>query len=62
MEKNLKIFKSASEAEKSEKKYYLNLSPEQRLNIAEQLRKEYQRIRYGSQQRFRRVFHITQQT
>lgn len=61
MLKKFRIFKTAEESEKAEREYYLSLSPEQRLEIAEKLRREYQRIHYGTQQRFRRIFRLVKQ-
>jgi len=62
VKKTVKIFKDFDEAEKFDRDYYLRLTPEERLAIAEQLRREYQKIHYGSEQRFRRVFRIVKQT
>lgn len=61
MEKSLKIFKNFQEAEEADRQYYLGLSPEERMVIAEKLRKEHEAIHFGSQQRFRRVFRIVKQ-
>lgn len=62
VKKILKIFKNFEEAEEADRDYYLRLTPEERLILAEQLRREYQKIRYGAEQRFRRVFRIVKQT
>lgn len=62
MKKTLKIFKNFKEAEAADRDYYLRLTPQERLTIAEQLRREYQKIHYGTEQRFRRVFRIVKQT
>lgn len=62
MKKTLRIFKNFAEAEAADRDYYLRLTPEERLAIAERLRREYQKIHYGAQQRFRRVFRIVKQT
>lgn len=61
MLKKLKIFKTNEESERAEHEYYLHLSPDERLDILEKLRREYERIRYGTQQGFRRVFRIVKQ-
>ncbi len=62
MKKTLKIFKNFDAAEKADREYYLRLTPEERMAIAEQLRQDYQKIHYGAEQRFRRVFRIVKQT
>lgn len=61
VEKTVKIFKNFQEADEADRRYYLSLSPEERMAIAERLRGEYEQLTYGSQQRFRRVFRIVKQ-
>lgn len=61
MLKKLKIFKSFEEADTADRVYYLSLSPTERLAVAEKLRREYETLRYGTQQRLRRIFRIVKQ-
>lgn len=60
MEKVIKIFKSFKEQEKADKLYWQSISPEEKIDILEQLRKQYIRMHNGTS-RFQRVFRIVKQ-
>lgn len=61
MEKKVAIYENFEAAEEAERSYYLSLSPEERLEIAEKLRREYQALTNETEQRLRRVFRIVKQ-
>ena len=61
MEKKFAIFKNFQDAEKANRENSFKLTPEERIELLEQLRKQYQELHYGTQQRFRRVFRIVKQ-
>ncbi len=60
MEKVIKIFKSFKEQEKADKLYWQSISPKEKIDILEQIRKQAIGVKYGSQ-RFQRVFRIIKQ-
>ncbi|PIR26303.1 MAG: hypothetical protein COV43_02190 [Deltaproteobacteria bacterium CG11_big_fil_rev_8_21_14_0_20_42_23] len=61
MEKKFAIFKNFQDAEKANRENSFKLTPEERIELLEQLRKQYQELHYGTQQGFRRVFRIVKQ-
>jgi len=59
MKKIVKKFASFAEAERSDKEYYLSLSPEERLDILLELIAQYREGLDEDSQRFKRVYKIT---
>ena len=60
MERVAFVFRSFEEAEKAEAEYYASLTPEQRIEIALQLRDLLKDLPNGSSERLERVSRITQ--
>ena len=60
----VKKFKSFEEAEEADKKYYANMSPEERLATMQFIRESYFKmvgIKHDGRKRLRRVFKIVKQ-
>jgi hypothetical protein len=62
MQKVVRIFHSFREADEAERDAYMHLTPEERLSIVEQLRRENDKDYDGDQQRLQRVARVFQRS